>query len=154
MSVVILFGTETGNAEGCAFEIGRVMGEVAPVDVHDMTDYSPQQLLDSRADTVVVVTATHGEGELAGGGARFFEALVGMSARLEGVRFMVFGLGDSYYSTYNRASEIVVEHLSALGATQLGSTFRHDASSGDDPEELAGEWAEEMRALVAAPVAS
>ncbi|OZF26160.1 flavodoxin domain-containing protein [Rhodococcus sp. 14-2483-1-2] len=154
MSVVVLYGTETGNAEECAIEISRVMGEVAPVDVHDMSDYSPQQLLASGAGTVVVVTATHGEGELAGGGVRFFDALLAMSARLEGVRFMVFGLGDSYYTTYNRASEIVVEQMSALGATQLGATFRYDASSGDDPEELAGEWAREMRAVIAASVAS
>lgn len=154
MNALILYGTETGNAEACATAISQVLAGTVDSEVHDLADTTPDVLTQAETDLVVLVTATHGEGEFAGGGAGFFEALTEAKPDLSGRRFAVFGLGDSYYTTFNKAGETATTILTTLGATQVGDTARHDASSGDDPEELAEEWAREVLAALPAPVAS
>lgn len=37
-----------------------------------------------------------------------------------------------------------MEHLTGLGATQVGDRFEHDNSGTDDVDEKAVEWAEEI----------
>ncbi|OUS91315.1 flavodoxin domain-containing protein [Rhodococcus sp. NCIMB 12038] len=153
MNALILYGTETGNAEACATAISQVLEGIVDSEVHDLADTTPDALTGG-ADLVVLVTATHGEGDFAGGGADFFEALTESKPDLTGVRFAVFGLGDSYYTTFNQAGETAATLLTTLGAEQVGETARHDASSGDDPEEIAEEWVREVLAALPAPVAS
>lgn len=153
MNALILYGTETGNAEACATAISQVLEGTVDSEVHDLADTTPDALTGG-ADLVVLVTATHGEGDFAGGGADFFEALTESKPDLTGVRFAVFGLGDSYYTTFNQAGETAATLLTTLGAEQIGETARHDASSGDDPEEIAEEWVREVLAALPAPVAS
>ncbi|BDH57615.1 hypothetical protein MTP03_25540 [Tsukamurella sp. PLM1] len=66
-------------------------------------------------------------------------------ARSHRPRFAVFGLGDTIYvDTYNAAGKTIVEHLTGLGATQVGDRFEHDNSGTDDVDEKAVEWAEEI----------
>ncbi|WAL49236.1 flavodoxin domain-containing protein [Rhodococcus pyridinivorans] len=154
MHALILYGTETGNAEACATAISEVFADTVDTEVHDLADMTPQAMLEAETDLVVFVTATYGEGEFAGGGATFFEALRETKPDLKGARFAVFGLGDSYYTTFNRAGETAATMLTALGGAQVGDTARHDTSSGDDPEETAEEWARGILAALATPVAS
>lgn len=154
MNALILYGTETGNAEACATAISQVFADTVDTEVHDLADMTPQAMLEAGADLVVFATATYGEGDFAGGGAAFFEALREAKPDLRGVRFAVFGLGDSYYTTFNQAGETAATMLTTLGGTQVGDTARHDTSSGDDPEETAEEWAREILAVLATPVAS
>ena len=154
MNALILYGTETGNAEATATAISQVLAGTVDSEVHDLADTTPDAMTQAGADLVVLVTATPGEGDFAGGGADFFEALTETKPDLTGLRFAVFGLGDSYYTTFNQAGETAATILTTLGATQVGDTARHDASSGDDPEEIAEEWAREVLAALPAPVAS
>jgi MioC protein len=154
MNILVLYGTETGNAEECSTAVAEILGAHADVATFDMNDFSADRFLDTAADYVVFVTATHGDGELAGGGATFFEALTANKPALSDTKFAVFGLGDSYYTTYNRAGEIVVETMTGFGAEQVVPLARHDASSGEDPQEQASEWAQELADVIGAPVPS
>ncbi|RRQ25610.1 nitric oxide synthase [Rhodococcus sp. Eu-32] len=154
MNILVLYGTETGNAEECSTAVAEILGKHADVAEFDMTDFTTDRFVDAAADYVVFVTATHGDGELAGGGAAFFEALTTRKPVLTGTKFAVFGLGDSYYTTYNRAGEIVVETMTGFGAELIAPLARHDASSGDDPQEQASEWAQELVHVIGAPVPS
>nr|Q8VQF4.1 RecName: Full=Cindoxin; Short=Cdx; AltName: Full=FMN-containing redox partner [Citrobacter braakii]AAL57616.1 cindoxin [Citrobacter braakii] len=154
MNALILYGTETGNAEACATTISQVLADTVDTKVHDLADMTPRAMLDSGADLIVFATATYGEGEFAGGGAAFFETLRETKPDLSGLRFAVFGLGDSYYTTFNQAGATAATILASLGGTQVGDTARHDTSSGDDPEETAEEWAREILTALATPAVS
>ncbi|WP_442941571.1 flavodoxin domain-containing protein [Nocardia sp. NBC_00416] len=70
-----------------------------------------------------------------------FAALDTRRPDLTGLRFAVFGLGDSVYdNTFNRGGEIAAAKLAALGGTQLGDHARHDASSEIAPAAMGRTW--------------
>ncbi|MFC8045578.1 flavodoxin domain-containing protein [Nocardia sp. NPDC057353] len=145
MRIVILFGSEMGTAEAAADVIA---GELAAHDVslYDMGEFDVADL--DAAALHIMVCSTYGDGELPTNAEPFAAALERERPALDGLRFAVFGLGDSVYGeTFNRGGEIIAEQLNALGAVQLGEHARHDASTEVKVRDLAGEWARGLRAL-------
>ena len=143
MSVHIFYGSSTGTAEGAANAMYTVFAKAGSVELHDMMDGEIDAL--DPADVHVFSCATYGEGELPAGTTEFFEDLLEAAPDLTGLRFAVFGLGDSIYvDTYNAGGKTIVNHLTGLGATQVGDRFEHDNSGTDDVDEKPVEWAEEI----------
>lgn len=141
MNVLVMFGTETGNAELVSEEIAESLGECADaVEVTDMADVDPQSL--SSFDLVVVVCSTYGEGELPSTAQPFHDRLLEQPPDLTGLRVATFGLGDTSYETFNSGSETVTRALTARGAVQVGVAGTHDASSAVDMVDAARGWAE------------
>ncbi|MBF6300863.1 flavodoxin domain-containing protein [Nocardia amamiensis] len=151
MRVVILFGTEMGTAESAADSIAAELSGAHDVSVHDMTDFDIEDL-DVR-DFHVIVCSTYGDGDLPTGAEPFADALDRHAPELTGLRFAVFGLGDTVYGdTFNRGGEIIAEKLIARGATQVGEHARHDASTEVRVKHMAQQWAAtlDIPALVSA----
>lgn len=142
MRIVVLFGSEMGTAENVAEAIA---GELSGYEttVFDMSEFDLADL--DRHAFHIIVCSTYGDGDLPTGAEPFFEALEAQQPDLTGLRFAVFGLGDSVYgSTFNQGGEIAAERLTALGGTQVGEHARHDASTEIEPTEMGREW---VRAL-------
>lgn len=138
-NVVILFGTESGNSELVAEDIAE---DLSSAEVVDMSDF---ELSDFDAENFyIVVCSTHGDGELPSGARPFFAALESEAPDLAGIRYSVFGLGDSSYDTYSHGSEIIDEKLTELGATRVGVYGRHDASDGSLANDPAVEWSKTL----------
>ncbi|MFT4125031.1 MAG: flavodoxin family protein [Gordonia sp. (in: high G+C Gram-positive bacteria)] len=147
MSVVILYGTETGNCELVADAISDVLATGHDPSIYDMSDFAVEDL--DPADFLVVVCSTYGEGELPTGAEPFADELNEVAPDLTGLRFAVFGLGDSVYGeTFNRGGELMAELLTKYGATQVGEHARHDNSSAIKPAVQAEEWATELTAII------
>lgn len=141
MPVTILFGTESGNAELVAEELGTVLRELPEVEVSDLSAVSPSDLQPERF--YLLVCSTYGDGDVPSSAAQFYDELRDLPVELDGVRFAVFGMGDaSYTKTYSRGSELMTEALEAQGATRLGEYGRHDAGGPVPATEAACEWAE------------
>jgi MioC protein len=137
--VVILFGTESGNAEFAAEDMAEAITD-RDCEVIDMTDFDVSEM--SQDKLYLLISSTHGEGELPSGAMPFLEALQAEAPDLTGVEYAMFGLGDSSYEHYSRGSEIIDEKLTALGAQRVGEYGRHDADTGTLPNKLAVAWAE------------
>ncbi|WP_040782594.1 flavodoxin domain-containing protein [Nocardia pneumoniae] len=151
MRVVILFGTEMGTAESAADSIAAELSGTHDVSVHDMTDFDIEDL--NAREFHVIVCSTYGDGDLPTGAEPFADALDRHTPELTGLRFAVFGLGDTVYGdTFNRGGEIIAEKLIACGATQVGEHARHDASTEIKVKDMAQEWAAtlDIPALVSA----
>ncbi|MFW0795427.1 flavodoxin family protein [Gordonia sp. CPCC 205515] len=147
MSVVILYGTETGNCELVADAISDVLAVDHDPSIYDMSEFAVEDL--DPADFLVVVCSTYGEGELPTGAEPFAEELDSVDPDLTGLRFAVFGLGDSVYGeTFNRGGEIMAEMLTKRGATQVGEHARHDNSSTVKPAKQASEWAQTLAPII------
>ncbi|GAC67880.1 flavodoxin domain-containing protein [Gordonia soli] len=147
MSVVILYGTETGTSELVADAIADVLATDHDPSVYDMSEFAVEDL--DAEDFLVVVCATYGEGEFPTGAEPFADELNEVEPDLAGLRFAVFGLGDTIYGeTFNRGGELMAELLTKYGATQVGEHARHDNSSAIKPAKLAAEWAEGLSPII------
>ncbi|MBG6095825.1 flavodoxin domain-containing protein [Nocardioides luteus] len=142
-AATILYGTESGNSEMVAEDVGDALrdrgiaGEVFAMDEYPVDELSHQEL-------VILITSTYGEGELPVGALPFFEALDAASPNLSSTRFAAFGLGDSTYETFNRGIAALVDTFIGLGAEQIGETGHHDAATGLDASEAAVSWIDDV----------
>ncbi|CAM4255071.1 flavodoxin domain-containing protein [Nocardia ninae] len=149
MRVVILFGSEMGTAETVADSVADALSAY-DVSVYDMSDFAVDDL--DAHDFHVVVCSTYGDGDLPTGAESFFDELAAASPDLTGLRFAVFGLGDSIYGdTFNRGGEIAAERLVECGATQVGMHARHDASTEIRARDMARDWAATLPIRALAP---
>ncbi|MCZ0927582.1 cytochrome P450 [Halomonas janggokensis] len=148
LTISILFGTESGNAELVAEELEHSLDGRCAVSVADLADTDPPSLDPERF--YLIVCSTYGDGEVPSGARGFYQALRDDAPDLGGIRFASLGLGDSSYArTYSRGSERLTEALIACGATQIGEYGRHDASGALAASDVALDWAEGVLALVA-----
>lgn len=140
MQIAILYGTETGNAEMLAEDIGAHLSEHAP-SVTNLSDFDPADF--DPATLYVVVCSTYGDGELPASAQPFAARMESQQPDLGGIHFAVFGMGDSEYAeTFNHGGMRIEALLSAAGATRLGERVTHDASGPDMAEDLALPWVE------------
>ncbi|MEH0295477.1 flavodoxin family protein [Agrobacterium sp. CCNWLW71] len=141
-NVMILYGTESGNAEMAADDIAATL-EVAGIGgkVSSMDEFTVDEL--SQMQRVVLVTSTYGDGEMPDTAISFYGSLNETRPDLSGLSFAAFGLGDATYKTYNNAIDTLVATVSDLGASQLGKTGKHDAASGKPLTDTAISWTKE-----------
>lgn len=137
--VVVLYGTESGNAETVVDMLVEELTDELGIRAIDMTDAT---IADLRPENLtLVICSTHGEGAMPSSAVPFAELLDARKPDLTGIRYAMFGLGDSSYEFYSRGSEHIDARLAALGATRVGEYGRHDAVDGTLPNEDALEWA-------------
>lgn len=141
-AVGIFVATMTGLSELCAEEISGVLSAAGfENEIHLMDGLDQTAVADK--DVVIIVSSTYGHGDIPDNGQGFYEALKA-SGDLTGKKFAVFGLGDRTYSeTFCNAGVLWDECLAARGGTRIVPLFRHDASAGTFPEDVAIDWAQE-----------
>jgi MioC protein len=143
---VVVFGTESGTAEFVAGDVAEKISAEHDVVVSDLAQFSPAAF--HRDDFYVLVCSTYGDGDAPASAVPFVKALAAEAPDLDGVRFAVFGMGDSSYTeTYCRGSDVVSDLLEKHGAQRIGEHGRHDASGRDHPTDLALEWLESILPL-------
>jgi sulfite reductase (NADPH) flavoprotein alpha-component len=144
--LTILFGSQTGNAEGVAQQMAaRAAEKGIPANVVDMADYKPKQL--KKEQFLAIVTSTHGEGEAPDNALDFHEFLHGKKApKVEQLRYSVLALGDSSYEQFCQTGKEFDQTLAKLGASSLAERADCDV----DYDDLAQEWIERVLEAVAA----
>lgn len=115
----ILFGSQTGSAEGLAKRISKdaLQRGFAPK-LLALNDYAQANL--AAGGKAVIISSTWGDGEPPDNAVNFWSWLNAESApRLESLNFAVLGLGDKNYSDFCGASKKFDVRLEALGAKRL-----------------------------------
>jgi len=138
MTIHVIYGTETGNSEMVADDLVEALEGETEAFAHDMADFDIVEL--DADDFVIVISSTYGEGELPNSAQPFFDKLEQQAPDLSDLTFATFGLGDSFYETFNQGSQIIADKLRELGATEIGERGVHDASSGELPGDVALDW--------------
>ncbi|WP_336658736.1 flavodoxin domain-containing protein [Leucobacter sp. USHLN153] len=153
MNVTVLYGTESGNSELIAEDVGAALRDAGhDAEVYDLQNFDPAELTADRF--TIVVCSTHGEGDLPNTAIPFAAAFDAAPPDLTGLRYAMFGLGDTFYEeTYSQGSEHIDRRFAAQGATRVGEYGRHDASSWDLGSDVALEWLPGVLEEAAAKVA-
>ncbi|TIA41019.1 NADPH dependent diflavin oxidoreductase-like protein 1 [Aureobasidium pullulans] len=117
-SALILYGSETGNAQDVAQEIARLTERLRFDTV--VIDLDSIDLRDLLKHTIIIVAiSTTGQGEIPQNARSFWKILLSSQLRsgvLRRVNFTTFGLGDSSYPQYNVAHRMLHNRMLQLGA--------------------------------------
>jgi MioC protein len=141
VDLTILVGTMTSTAElvaqavQLAVEEDDVRIDIKAMDGLDATVFAGGGLY-------LICTSTYGQGDVPDNAKALYASLQSVSPDLADVEYGVIALGDrTYAETFCFGGKRFDELLTELGARRLGQVFRHDASAGTMPEELASDWA-------------
>ncbi|ESZ94489.1 hypothetical protein SBOR_5137 [Sclerotinia borealis F-4128] len=131
-SALILYGSETGNSQDVAEELGRIAERL-----HFMTRVSELDLIDirelSKYDFVIFTISTTGQGEFPKNSRKFWNNLLKKRLPpnyLSHVNFTTFGLGDSSYAKFNFAARKLHKRLEQLGGNEI-----YPRGEGDEQHE-------------------
>ena len=131
-SVLILYGTVTGNSETLAKKLADALAPTGlTARVRDMAHCQPNVL--KQANCVLVVASTYGDGEPPDDAAPFWEAIVhGNGLDLSGVKYSVLALGNTTYDHFCKCGRELDAALERHGAMRLYPRVDCDVDY-DDP---------------------
>lgn len=145
--ILILVGTESGNAQMVADALKPVL--VAAGHKVDVTDKAATVGDLLAHEVFLVVSATHGTGEIPTNILPLAETLECEQPDLSGHRYGVIALGDrTYQDTFCGGGKKLDGVFAACGARKLGERLEVDASSQPLPDEEALGWIDGWKALV------
>ena len=118
-SLEVLFGSQSGNAEGLASKIAKIAKSYGlQGNVHDMDGFDFNSL--SSKKRVIIVCSTWGEGEQPDNAEELWKfANSGAATRLEGTHFAVCALGDTSYELFCESGKEWDGLFEKLGATRI-----------------------------------
>ncbi|KAM0550302.1 hypothetical protein ACHAPJ_008972 [Fusarium lateritium] len=149
---VIFYGSQSGNAEDYAARLaqeGKARYGLETM-VADLEDYDYDSLNSIPQDKVVMfVLATYGEGEPTDNAVDFYTFITDVDSNesLEGLRYTIFGLGNSTYEHYNLMGRSVDKALQRLGAQRIGDAGEGNDGTGTLEEDFLS-WKDTMWAAV------
>lgn len=117
--LTIIYGSESGNCETLAQDSKRLAtAQGFQVTVKDMGDLAAKDL--SKAENLLVLVSTWGEGDPPDRAVTFYEEVMGKDApKLEGTRFSVLALGDTSYEHFCKIGKDLDLRLESLGAQRF-----------------------------------
>jgi MioC protein len=135
--ITLISGSTLGGAEYVAEHLAEKLEEAG---FSTETLHGPL-LEDLTADGIwLVVSSTHGAGDIPDNLLPLYEALQEQKPDLSGVRFGAVGIGSREYDTFCGAIEKIDSELIACGAKQLGETLKINILDHDIPEDPAEIW--------------
>lgn len=141
--LMILYGSQTGNAKGVAEEYKNYVEEAGiTAELSNMADYKAKKLKDE--SHVVVIVSTHGEGDAPDDAVELHEFLASKKApKLDALKYAVVGLGDSSYEFFCQTAKDFDQRLAALGATAVAERLDCDVDYDAD----VNNWRDKVTAL-------
>ncbi|KAL0960826.1 hypothetical protein HGRIS_005845 [Hohenbuehelia grisea] len=150
--LVIFYGSQTGTAEEYAIRLAKEAKSkfgLASL-VCDPEEYDFENLDQLPEDCAAIfVMATYGEGEPTDNAVQLMQNLEDESFefsngfhRLEGLKYVVFGLGNKTYEHYNLIGRNVDKELTKMGAIRIGERGEGDDDKSMEEDYL--EWKDSM----------
>ncbi|GAA2149095.1 bifunctional reductase [Glycomyces algeriensis] len=145
--VLVLWASQTGNAEGFAIEAARHLTAAGHnVTLQGMDEADPAGL---DSGDVLLITSTFGDGDAPDNGTGFWDGLAA-TEQLAGLRYAVLAFGDSSYDDFCGHGRRLDQRLEALGAIRLAPR----ADCEPDFDTAASAWLDQVLAAFGETAAS
>lgn len=116
--ISIIFGSQTGNAEGCCKKLAKAMKDGFEAEVLDMANVNAEDLATKK--NLLVVTSTYGDGEAPDNATDLHSVIMTEDApKVDGINFAVFGLGDTEYPDFCQTAKDFDKRLGELGGNRM-----------------------------------
>ncbi|WP_341206469.1 flavodoxin domain-containing protein [uncultured Psychrosphaera sp.] len=139
-NITIMCGSVFGAAQDLAELIKSTLSERS----HNVTFNIPCSTPDmENAEAILIVTSTTGQGELPSNIEPFYFNAKNNMPMQTGKLFGVICLGDSSYTTYGQAGDLMQELFIELQAKEAFPMLKVDAVQTLEPETLALPWLEQ-----------
>lgn len=143
--VTLISGSTLGSAEYVAEHLADKLEEAgfSTETLHGPAlDALPQQ------GTWLVVTSTHGAGDIPDNLQPLFDAIEAQQPDLSQVRYGAVGIGNREYDLFCGAIDKFDVLLTACGAKRIGDRLEIDVLEHEIPEDPAEEWVETWKSLL------
>jgi len=135
--VTIISGSTLGSAEYVAEHLAGIIEQQG----HTANVLHGPELEELKLTGVwLIVSSTHGAGDLPDNLQPLFEQIDEEHASLAGVKFGAIGIGSSEYDTFCGAIDTIDRHMIGHGAIRIGSVLKIDITQHEIPEDPAEEW--------------
>ena len=143
-SLLLIFGTETGNAEELAEDAANMAkGFDLEATVMDMEDIEPDDI--STSKRLIVVCSTWGEGEQPVNAQDLYDAVTETEeGSMDGVNFAVLALGDTAFELFCESGKEWDTILEEKGGNRVNDRIDCDT----DYDDYAEEWLEATLGLM------
>ncbi|AKA38728.1 FMN-binding protein MioC [Yersinia ruckeri] len=135
--ITLISGSTLGSAEYVAEHLAEKLEEAG---FSTETLHGPELDELSLKGLWLVVTSTHGAGDLPDNLQPLLEQIDQQQPDLSLVRFGAVGLGSSEYDTFCGAIQALDQQLIAKGAKRIGEILEIDVTQHEIPEDPAEEW--------------
>ena len=133
--LLVLFGTETGNAEDLALDAGNLSGNYSlEAEVKGMEEVSLDDITSSKR--LIICCSTWGEGDQPDNAQDLFDAVSESDEGcMAGVNFAVLALGDTAFEMFCESGKEWDEILEQKGGNRVNERVDCDTDYEDDAEE-------------------
>lgn len=140
-SICIITGSTMGGAEYVADHLESCLTDKG----FDVELFNAATLSNIQSQSyLIVVTSTHGAGELPDNIRPLFEEIENQPLDFSQMKFGVVGLGSSDYDTFCHSVDIVEKVLKEKGATLVCESERIDVATNFEHDETAEAWLEKF----------
>lgn len=135
--LTIISGSTLGSAEYVAEHLAGIIEQQG----HTATVLHGPELDELKLSGVwLIVSSTHGAGDLPDNLQPLFDRLAEEQPDLSGVKYGAIGIGSSEYDTFCGAIDRIDRQMIEGGAARIGSLLKIDITQHEIPEDPAEEW--------------
>lgn len=138
-NITILIGTVYGTAENVATAVATQLEQLGHTP-NLCLEPTVQDIKPDNLDTVLVITSTTGAGDIPANLAPLYNECKMTYPLIQGKPYGIIALGDSSYTTFCGAGELMDELMMELAAKRVDKIFRIDALEHSDATQPALEW--------------
>lgn len=143
----LIVGSMLGAAEYVADHVADLLNQAG----HQSEIHNPARLAKIVAEPdaiVLVVTSTHGAGEVPDNLQPFVKDLYEQKPDLGAFRYGVIALGDRSYDTFCVGGKTLDQRLAECGASRIGERLEIDVTQYEIPEDAAEAWIQPWMASI------
>ncbi|MGY3915995.1 FMN-binding protein MioC [Aeromonas australiensis] len=144
----LVVGSMLGAAEYVADHVATLLEQAG----HQTRIHNPAKLaevLDDAGSILLVVTSTHGAGDVPDNLQPFAKDLAEQHPDLNSLKYGVIALGDSSYDTFCQGGKTLDRLLAECGASRIGERLDIDVTQHEIPEDAAEVWIRDWMTMIA-----